>query len=65
MSGRTAAALFLAAFLAAADANVRWEWMTAARSALAAAVEEPAPPPDDEPTEPDGGDSGWLIDPNG
>ena len=58
MSGRIAVALFLASFLAAAHANVHWEWMTAA-------VEEPAPPPNDESTEPGGGDSGWLIDPNG
>lgn len=64
MSGRTAAVLCLAAFFATADA--RWDWVTSAWSALAAAVEEPASDPGDEPeVDPGGGDGGWLIDPNG
>ena len=63
MSGRTAAALCLVAFL---FTTARWEWMSNTWSALAAAVEEPASNPDGEPeVEPGGGDEGWLIDPNG
>lgn len=58
MSGRTAAALCLAAFFATA-ATAPLEWVTATWSALAAAVEEPAY--DDPGAEP----GGWLIDPNG
>ena len=65
MSGRTAAALCLVAFFATATVESRWEWMTSVWNALAAAVEEPAPPPDDEPETEPGGDGGWLIDPNG
>lgn len=65
MSGRTAAALCLAAFFATAT-TARRDWLTVAWSALAAAVEEPASIPDDEPeVDPGGGDGGWLIDPNG
>ena len=65
MSGRTAAALCLAAFFATASPLPLGEWMNTAWSVLTAAVEEPAP-------DPDGGngleprvDEGWLIDPNG
>lgn len=65
MSGRTAAALCLAAFFATADA--RWDWWTVAWSALAATAETPASNPEDEPETDPGGDDdgGWLIDPNG
>ena len=64
MSGRTAAALCLAAFFATAGA--RWEWMTITWSALFATLEEPTSNPDEEPeVRPGRGDDGWLIDPNG
>jgi hypothetical protein len=66
MSGRTAAALCLAAFFATAGPLPVWEWMNTTWSALVDAVEEPASNPDEEPEiRPGGGDDGWLIDPNG
>ena len=66
MSGRTAAALCLAAFFATSGPYPVWEWMNTTWRALASAVEEPASNPDEEPEAgPDGRDDGWLIDPNG
>ena len=64
MSGRTAVALCLAAFFATAAADTRWEWITSAWSALAAAVEEPSAPSSRTDGEPENG-PGWLVDPNG
>jgi hypothetical protein len=58
MSGRTAAALCLAAFFATAGPLPVWEWMNTTWSVLVDAVEEPE-------IRPGGGDDGWLIDPNG
>lgn len=70
MSGRTAAALCLAAFFATASPSPVWEWMSTTWSSFTTAVEEPTSSPDEEPevepeVEPGGGDEGWLIDPNG
>jgi hypothetical protein len=66
MSGRTAAALCLAAFFATSSPTPVWEWMSTTWNALTAAVEEPTSNPDEEPeVVPGRGDDGWLIDPNG